>query len=430
MKVKDIRYSRMAGKFRKYFISSAVGLSFVTSMYGVGGIFMTSYLIYLGVTASQIGFLAALPNLLNIVQVFSILIYRKYKSRKKVLISLRAAQYVVQFLIILIPRIITDRYQFAVVAACFFFGHLFRALAGSGAIDWNNMFVPPEIKGKHFSKRNLIGNAMYIVISLSLGQILDIYDRTYLAYILILAVTVIFVLLEIYSYSRIDDYNIDLIEAKPIKFKEMFSRPLKNKKYMAFIYFSLAWMFAQSLANPYFTFYSKAVLLLEYTYIAAMGSIVAFLKIISAGLWGSRGDKKGWRKVLMFSGIAYAVANMIWAFLNPQTVFLYPVGIILRGLFMIGANIAVFNLNFELSPDEDRMMFFGFRAALVGIFAFIGPNLAAFIVKFITPIDISLWGFVINGYQIVFMLSAILQFVAIRQFVVYLKHKGLGERHA
>ncbi|MDX1357860.1 MAG: MFS transporter [Clostridia bacterium] len=427
--MKDIRYSRKAGKFRKYFISSAVGLSFVTSMYGVGGIFMTSYLLYLGVTAPQIGFLAALPNLLNIIQVFSILLYRKFKSRKKVLITLRASQYLVQYLIIIVPRIVTDQYQFTVVAACFFFGHLFRALSGSGAINWNNMFVPPEIKGKHFSKRNLIGNAMFIVISLSLGQILDVYDKTYMAYVLILAVTLIFIALEIFSYSRIDDYNEDLIEPKPLKFKEMFTRPFKNRTYMAFIYFSLAWMFAQSLSNPYFTFYSKAVLLLEYTYIAFMGSIVAFMKIISAGIWGGRGDKKGWRKVLMFAGFAYAAANLLWAFLNPQTVFLYPVGIILRGLFMIGANIAVFNLNFELSPDEDRMMFFGFRAALVGIFAFIGPNLAAFIVKFITPIDLSLWGFGINGYQIVFLLSAIGQFVAVRQFVVYLKHKGLGERH-
>ena len=427
--MKDIRYSLKAGKFRKYFISSAVGVAFVTSMYGVGGIFMTSYLLYLGATASQIGFLAALPNLLNIIQVFSILIYRRFKSRKKVLITLRAMQYLAQYLIILVPRMITGQYQFMVVAACFFFGHLFRALAGSGAIDWNNMFVPPEIKGKHFSKRNLIGNASYIVISLTLGQVLDIYDKTYMAYVLILAVTLIFVLLEIFSYSKIEDYNSDLIDAKPLRIKEMFTRPLKNKKYMAFILFSLSWMFALSLASPYFTFYSKAVLLLEYTYIAAMGSIVALMKIISAGIWGGRGDKKGWRKVLMFAGYAYAGANLIWAFMNPQTVFLYPVGIILRGLFMIGANIAVFNLNFELSPDEDRMLFFGFRAALVGIFAFIGPNLAAFIVKFITPIDISLWGLAINGYQIVFLFSALLQFVAIRQFVVYLKHKGLGERH-
>ena len=137
--MKDIRYSQAAKKFRKYFISSAVGLSFINSIYGVGGIFMTSYLIYLGVTAPQIGFLAALPNLTNIIQVFSIFLYRKYKSRKKVLMTLRAAQYFFMYLVILIPRLVTGQYQFAVVAACFFFGHVFRAIAGSGAIDWNNM---------------------------------------------------------------------------------------------------------------------------------------------------------------------------------------------------------------------------------------------------------------------------------------------------
>lgn len=425
----DSRYSRYAGKFRKYFIASAVGQSFSTNINGVGGIFMTSYLLYLGVTATQIGFLAALPNLTNIVQVFSILAYRKYKSRKRVLIFLRASQYIFLYLIILVPRMVSGEYQFGVVAACFFFGHLFRAIEGSGEIDWNSMFVPPEIKGRHFSKRNLIGNASYIVTSLILGQLLDAYDKVYLAYLLIMAVTLIFIALELFSFSRIDDYNEDLEVSEPIKIKEMLVRPFKNKVYMAFIYFSLSWMFARSLAMPYYTYYSKAVLLLEYTYIAIMGSIIALIKVFAAGVWGGRGDKNGWRKILMFSGYAFAGANMIWAFINTQTLFLYPVVIILSGIFMIGANITVFNLNFELSPDEDRILFFGFRAALVGIFSFLAPIIAGFIVKFITPIYINVAGFQINGYQMVFFLSAVLQFVAVRQFVVYLKHKGLGERH-
>ena len=103
--------------------------------------------------------------------------------------------------------------------------------------------------------------------------------------------------------------------------------------------------------------------------------------------------------------------------------------IILTGIFMIGANITVFNLNFELSPNEDKILYFGFRAAMIGVFSFIAPNISGFIVKIITPIDISIMGFPINGYQIVFFVSAVLQFVAIRQFVVYLKHKELGERH-
>ncbi|HPQ46309.1 MAG TPA: hypothetical protein PLP30_02990, partial [Clostridia bacterium] len=191
--MKDIRYSVRAGKFRKYFITSAVGLSFVTSIYGVGGIFMTSYLLFLGATAGQIGFLAAIPELTNVIQIFSIMVYRKYKSRKKVLIVLRILQYIFMYGIMVVPRIITGELQFLVIAACFFFGHVFRAVAGSGAIDWNNMFVPPEIKGRHFSKRNLIGNASYIVISLTLGAILDSYGGEYSTYIAITAVTLVFV---------------------------------------------------------------------------------------------------------------------------------------------------------------------------------------------------------------------------------------------
>lgn len=427
--MKDIRYSRKAGKFRKFFTASVIGLSFNNTIFGVGGIFMTSYLVYLGVTASQIGFLAALPNLTNIIQVFAVLIYRRFKSRKWVILSLKIFQYIFLYSIIVVPRLVTGKFQFALVAACFFFGHIFRAMCGGGIIDWNGMFVPPEIKGKHFSKRNLISNVSYIVISMTLGWIFDSYDQVYSIYLTILAVTVVFVILELIMYLLIDDYSEDLEQAKPVEFKKMVTQPLKNAPYRAFMIFSLSWMFARSLAAPYFTYYGKTVLMLDYTYIALMGSIVAFIKIIASRVWGGLGDKRGWRKIMAFSGYAYAGANLIWALTNEKTLFLYPVVIIFTGVFMIGANITVFNLNFELSPDDDRLLFFGFRASVVGIFAFIAPNLAGWVVDMLAPVDINIMGFPLNGYQIVFFASAVLQFVAVRQFVVYLKRKNLCGGH-
>ncbi|HPQ46308.1 MAG TPA: hypothetical protein PLP30_02985, partial [Clostridia bacterium] len=121
--------------------------------------------------------------------------------------------------------------------------------------------------------------------------------------------------------------------------------------------------------------------------------------------------------------------NMLWAFTSPATQFLYPVVIVTTGIFMIGANITVFNLNFELSPEEDKIMYFGLRAAVVGIFSFIAPNISGFVFRIFEDVAFQLAGMSISGYQIIFFISALGQFVAIRQFVVYLKRNGLGERH-
>ncbi|MBN1623139.1 MAG: MFS transporter, partial [Clostridia bacterium] len=251
----------------------------------------------------------------------------------------------------------------------------------------------------------------------------------YSTYLSIIAVTIVFVALEIVMYLKTDDYCIDFESAKPVEFKRMLTLPFRNEPYRVFIIFSLTWMFSLSLATPYYTYYSKTVLGLDYTYIALLGSTVAFIKIFAAGLWGGTGDKKGWRRILAFSGFLYAGANMLWAFTSPSTQFLYPVVIIAAGIFMIGANITVFNLNFELSPEEDKMMYFGIRAAVVGIFAFIAPNISSIVFSIFEGVELQLAGLSISGYQIIFFISALGQFVAIRQFVVYLKRKGLGERH-
>jgi MFS family permease len=425
--VKDVRYSKEAKKFRMLFLTGAAGLSFFNNMYGVGAIFMTSFLLYMNADATHIGLLAALPNLTALLQIFSIMLYRRFKSRKKVIIALKVIEYLFFYLIIIIPKAVTGSYQMLLIILCYFIGYTFRSLAGGGVIEWNNFFVPSEIKGRYFSNINLLANAAYIIISLTVGKVLDAYDRNYTAYVILFLITMLFTAIEIYSYTAVDDYNEDLHERQKIRIRELITIPFKNEVYRSYVIFALLWNFARSLAAPYYTYYSKAVLNFDYTYIALIGSITCLLKIFAANTWGSAGDKKGWRRVFLFAGHMFALTNVLWALINPQTAILYPFVMVLNGLFMIGINIAIFNLNFNLSPDKDRLIYFGFNAAVVGVFAFIGPNLAGAVVKSLENVNMPLWGFDINGYQVIFLLSGILQIAVIQYFAVYLKKRKLGE---
>jgi len=423
-----LQYSKKSKKIRKFFLLSSFGMAYHNNMYGLGGIFMTSYLLYLGATARDIGILAAIPSLTNVIQVLSVKIYEKVKSRKKVVVLLTAMQYLFFYFIIIIPKIATGRYRIDLIIVCFIFGNFFRAIKGSGVLEWNNFFVPSEIRGRFFSNKNLIGNLVYIIVSLSIGKILDIYDSNYSTYFILLAIAAVFACIEIYGYTRVDDYNIDLISKPKIKFSEMIRLPLKSKVYRSFILFALSWNFARSLAMPYYTFYSKTVLNLDYTYIALIGSITCLIKIFVANPFGIAGDKNGWRQVLLYAGIAFAFSNIAWGFVNPQTLFLYPAVLIVNGIFMIGTNISVFNLNIDLSSSKDRLLFLGFNASVTAIFSFIGPNLASYLMGKLSPLNIYIFNMDINGYQIIFFISGLLQVFFVWYFVRYLKKNNLGSK--
>ncbi len=389
---------------------------------------MTSYLLFLGATAKDIGLLAAIPSLLNILMIFAIKFYERAKSRKKVIVTFTILQYLFFYLIMIIPKIATGRYQITLLIGCFLFGNLFRALKGSGVVEWTNFYVPSSIKGKYFSNRNLLGNLVYIIVSLSVGKILDSYSSDYKIYVILFLITLVFSVVQIIGYLKVDDYTADF-EIKPkTKFKDMFTLPLKHKAYRYFMLFSLSWNFARSLAAPYYTFYSKTVLTLDYTYIALIGSITCLLKIFVANPFGTLGDQKGWRNVLLYAGVLFALTNIAWGFVNPSTANMYPAVIIANGIFMIGTNIAIFNLNMDLSSSKYRLLFLGFNGTLTAIFSFIGPNLASFLMGQLKDTTIIIFGWLVNGYQIVFWISGILQIIVIYLFIQYLIKAKLGEK--
>ena len=91
-------------------------------------------------------------------------------------------------------------------------------------------------------------------------------------------------------------------------------------------------------------------------------------------------------------------------------------------------DIAIFNLNMDLSSSKYRLLFLGFNGTLTAIFSFIGPNLASFLMGQLKDSTIHIFGWLVNGYQIVFWISGILQIIVIYLFIQYLIKAKLGEK--
>ncbi|MGL4772263.1 MAG: MFS transporter [Clostridium sp.] len=399
-------------KEKALFLISYGAMAFNMQMFASTGLFMTSFALYLGVSDAQIGLMSSISNLMAVFQIFSTYFYIHFKSRKKPIITILILQYIFFFMIILVPSFRPQNLQIAILLILFALGFLCRGFTNTGVIEWNNSFVEESVRGKYFSNRNVLANGAMIVTSLVVGFILDEYKGAFLGYGIIFLIIFILAIFEVSTLLKIKDFNEDLENKEMVKFKELFTIPLKNKKYMAFVIFSLLWMFSNSLSAPYFTIYAIKYMALPYSIVAVVASITGFLKLLVGRVWGGYGDKNGWRKVVLIAGYGYAITVGLWFLMNESTKYIYPFIIIINGLCMIGINIAKFNLDMSLCDPKYRVIYMNFTGMLVGIMAFLGPLITPKLVSLLSEVDILFIGINITGYQIVFLLSGCLLFCA------------------
>ncbi|SHH45661.1 MFS transporter [Clostridium grantii] len=405
----SIAYKQRSKKLSRFFMQSYASSYFTLQVFNVGSLFITSFVIFLGFSDSQIGFLASIPAIVNSTQVFAPMLYNKLKKRKQIICVLISLKYVMLYSIILIPIIIPKQYQILAFFMTMFLVYTNTMLVTNALTEWNSFFVPTEIQGSYFSNRNLLTNLISMISSVIIGKLLDHYDSQLYGYFIIMMGVLIFAVFEITSLLRIDEYNEDLLEKENLSLKKMVLIPLKDKRYLSYILFCLIFRFACSLTDPYINIYSLKYIKLEYYYLSIIGSITALFKVLLAKRWGKYFDKTGWTKALKFSGIGYAITYIILIFIGSNnTFYLYPIFSILRGVFMIGSNIILFNITLLFSDKDNKMIYWSIQGMIISIFSFVGPNLSGIIVKSISSNKINIFSMQLNGYQLMFFITSVL----------------------
>lgn len=401
---------------KKRFLLSFSCNQIIMQLSNAGALFMTSFMIYLGFSDAQIGLIVSTIALTDFLQLISIAVYKRFSSRKKVIIGLRILRYAFFYSLLFIP-ILLNKPSYIIFFVVLIISYIARGLSGGGFIEWNDVFVESDIRGRYYSTRNILANIIVICISLSVGRLLDTYGDNINVYILIFSVALVFMAIDIINLIGIQDtkQSID----KENRLVDVIKQPFADKRYMKFVFFSLLWMFAWGFGRPYYNVYAVKHLHFNYSYVALIGSITAIIKITIAKVWGITGDKKGWKNVCIITGLGVGITNLIWLVITPTSLYLYPVLIIVNGVFVIGINIAKFNINIELCEGRSKIIYFGFNAAVMGLFSFVSTNLCTLFVQLFIKYHIKIFGIYINPYQLAFSIAGLLHIFSIYYLVKY-----------
>lgn len=343
------------------------------------GAFLVAFALLLGANNFQIGLLASLPTLVNIFQLLSIWLVRKFNNRRAVAVICSFLARAPLVIIGALPLLFNTASIDILIFFLFFF-YFFGSIAGPAWNSWMKDLVPESSLGAYFSRRASKAQTLNAVLSLLLALAVDYVKSRYPQYELT-TYSVMFVGAGLFGI--LGAYFLYLTP-EPQSFLErenlfnLFKRPLKNPNFRKLLAFNSAWVFAVNIATPFFTVFLLKTVGLPLSYIIGLTIISQVCSILTVRIWGRYGDRYSNKTVIAILCPLYMFCLIAWCFVGIYpgfyTNFILLVFIhIFSGMATGGINLSLINIGLKLAPKEDAIVYLSVKNIVTAFFSSTAP---------------------------------------------------------
>lgn len=403
------------------------------------GVLLTNFAMDLGASATQIGLLASIPLVANLLQPLGAYLSEQCTSRHWYCLGIYIPSRLVWVLLLLGLGLLHWDY---IEPQTLIIGTLTIALisAGTGALgsaawlSWMAVLVPKRLRGRYFGLRNSAANLTNLVSVPLMGMAISQWPSGPVdGFGILLILAIAFGLISLAFQNLMVDINpklqqtlsepqIDLPSAKPEvdgeSATETTSKTEKFKFWILLLYFG-GWMFAFSLSAPFFNLYMLDNLNLPITLVTFYTSLMAGANLLMFIFWGRLADRIGNRTVLAIAGIILAVAPLLWLFVGTGALSIW-VGLPLLHVVMGGTGAAIDlcnnNLQIGVAPLHKQSTYFGWLAAAAGMSGALGTAIGGYCAEHWTQ----------GGLLGIFILSGVCRGVAIVPLAFVKEHRDLS----
>ena len=370
------------------------------------GAFLSGLAYLVGAGTALTGIIAALPTLMNTIQIFSSVVYENRAGSKRITVEFALIQRLLMMLFV--PTLMLGaRISVAVIAVLYSCAHFCGAFINTGANNWLISLVKKERLGRYLGLKDSMTLVASTGGSLILSKILDAYrfaDQEILGFRIIGILCIGICVVDITCLTLIrEPENVKHVE--PLNIRKAIQMPLTDQNYRNILIFFLLWSVASNFASPFFSIYMLENLGLSYFYITVMNMVASVARIAAANLWGKAADSYSWRLVTLGSIFMLGVAYIGWGLLTKENcIYWLPVVQAVSGVAWGGINIATFRMQFAFAPLEHRVSYVSFCSTMVGFVGFFSSMLGSTFVALAK--DIRILNIPVDNIQMVFILSA------------------------
>lgn len=393
------------------------------------GVVLLALAIHIGATNTQIGLLAAIPLLTQILQAPTVKLVERLRRRR--LISVTS----VFFARLALPAyaavpFIPDRdvaTGVLLAAALLHYG-----LNAVGACSWNSWMrdlLPPERLGQFFARRGVYGTLVSTVATVAAAVALDwangsralgdrIYSSLYIA-------GFVFGLISTAFLAMVPEPQMPRGGPTASLFK-LLLQPLKDRNFRNMLRYLASWQFAVNLATPFFTVYFVRELGFTMSFVLILTVVSQLANVSVVRGWGRLSDRFSNKSVLSVSTPLFllCIAGMAFASefdsTTARAAYLIVLHIVM-GAAGAGVGLASGNIVMKLSPEGIATSYMAANALISAVAAGAAPIVGGWAADFFARrqlhVDVewvspsgtnALFGVVFSHWEFFFLLSALL----------------------
>jgi MFS family permease len=364
-----------------------------------GGAFLVAFALKLGASNLVIGLLAAIPPLVQLIQIPSIYLVERIQNRRVISMAASAGGRSFWLLIALIPFLFPTEASLTFLLIAILVNSAFTAVSNCSWNSWMRDLVPQDRLGAFFSRRMSLSVGLGIVLSLAAAFYIDYWKKHFphielYGYSALFATGFIAGMIGVYFISTIPEPRMVHVEGKA-HFFALILKPFKDANFKELIMFLGSWNFAVNLAAPFFTVYMLKILQLDLSLIIAFTVLSQIMNLAFLRIWGRFSDRYSNKSVLGVSGPLFIGCIFAFTFtaMPEKHMFTLPLLVfihIFMGISTAGVTLAAGNIGLKLAPKGQATAYLAANSLVSSLAAGIAPILGGKFADFFAERKLSL----------------------------------------
>jgi hypothetical protein len=393
---------------RLYILWFSIFANVVATLYG--GYFFTGLLLRLGADDAYMGAVTIVTYACNILAVFSPMFIERFARRKRMLLIARSVYYLLLLgFVTLIPFAGTgDGPKLAGIMTVIALANLISASTGSGMSVWHLQSMPESVRSPFYSNLNMIIGILNMILLNIAGLFADYFKsrgNEILGIVLLRAAACLFAVVEIYNLSRIREYPY----ARPavrINLRDIFTNPLKNKRYRAVMAVIVLWTFTASMPGPFYQVYLIKNLEISYSFLSVVNLLNIPVLLIAMPIWGRVIARLGDVRLMPALSGMIALHFLSLAFVTAENYqWLYPLTVFYYFLLAAGITQAASLMPFKFMPEVNQSNYLSFYGTVNTLAALLGTLAGQQIVVSTEALSFGLLGMAIGNKQFIMLVT-------------------------
>ena len=421
-----------------------------------GGVLLSNFLVELNATPVQIGMLASIPMVANLMQPLGAYFSDRTTSRHNYCFWIYAPARLVWLLLIGGIALfsygkIDSQSLICWTLAIVFATNMLGALGSASWLSWLAALVPRRLRGRYFGVRNSAANLTSLISIPFAGFMVSLFPEGSIeGYGVVLFIGVVMGLLSLVFQWGMSDVNPQeqntakdaktesvsspsQVEASPLEAENsttetptsaspsLMTLILKDSNYLRFLLYFGVWMFSVNLSAPFFNLYMLDNLALDVSWVTIYNSLTAGANLLMLIFWGKLADRVGNRFLLLTVGVLVAMTPILWLGTGTDALSIWlwlPLLHILAGGTWAAIDLCNNNIQLGIAPRQNQSSYFAIAAAIAGVSGALGTTAGGFLAQFADY----------GGIPGLFALSTGVRLLALLPLIFVCEDRGLSVR--